>query len=220
LVRSGDRYELVDGYCRFLGMRMVGVPATEAFVYATKELALEGVKYRANAFHLAMSVGDEAVYFNQLYEHECGHDIEKVAALVNKSVAYVGDRINLLAGDPEIFDALRAKKIGIGVAQVLNKIDREQYRRYYLQFAIKDGITRATAERWFAEYKSAIGDVPEGVQPPSEPATIVPVGVVDVHACYVCGKSDPRYLPEQIQVHTHCRLALLDPMLQQARGQE
>src|SRR5207244_280756 len=111
-----------------------------------------------------------------LYEHECGHDIEKVAALVNKSVAYVGDRINLLAGDPEIFDALRAKKIGIGVAQVLNKIDREQYRRYYLQFAIKDGITRATAERWFAEYKSAIGDVPEGVQPPSEPATIVPVG--------------------------------------------
>jgi ParB/RepB/Spo0J family partition protein len=220
LVRTGERYELVDGTCRFLSMRMVGVLTTEAFVYVSKELALEGVKYRANAYRLEMSVGDEAVYFHQLFEHECGHDIEQVAALVNKSVAYVGDRINLLAGDPEIFDALRAKKIGIGVAQILNRIDQEPYRRYYLQFAVRDGITRATAERWFAEYKAAIGDVSQNLQPPAEPSPIVPLGVLDVHHCYVCGKSDPRYLPEQIPVHTHCRLALLDPLLAHAHGQE
>ena len=220
LVRSGERYELVDGYCRFLGMQMVGVPSTEAFIYPTKELALEGVKYRANAFRVDMSIGDEANYFHELFYGECDQDITKVAALVNKSVNYVSDRLNLFTGDPAVFDALRAKKISIGVAQTLNRIDRPEYRAHYLHFAVKDGATRATVERWYAEYKAAIGDVQQLQSPPSESAPVVPIGVVDVHACYVCGKSDPRFLPEQIQVHTHCRLALLDPLLRHAHGQE
>jgi ParB/RepB/Spo0J family partition protein len=220
LVRQGARYELVDGTSRFMAMEKVGCVVTRAFIYPTQELALEGMKYRANAFRIAMSVADEAVYFNQLFETECGRDLTKVAALVNKSENYVGDRINLLAGDEAVFAALRAKKISIGVAQILNKIDRENYRRYYLEFAVRDGVTRSTAERWHAEYKAAIGDVPTDLQRPVEPSTIVPAGVLDVHHCYVCGKSDPRYLPEQIPVHTHCRLALLDPLLASAHGQE
>lgn len=219
VVRRGDRFEIVDGYRRYLAMVRTGLVFTAAFVYPTKELALEGVKYRANAFREDMSVADEAIYFNQLFTHECEYDITRVAALVNKTVNYVGDRINLVTGDAAVFDALRAKKISIGVAQILNRIDRDEYRAHYLTFAMKDGITRGTMERWFAEYKAAIGDVAHVHQAPSEPAAIVPVGVYDVHACYICGKSDARFIPEQIPVHSHCRHALLDPMLERARGE-
>lgn len=219
LLRNGDRFELVDGYCRFLGMRMVGVNEAEAFVYPTRELALEGVKYRANAFHLAMSVGDEAVYFNQLFEHECEHDITRVAALVNKSVNYVSDRINLLTGDEKVFDALREKKIGIGVAQVLNKVEHEQYRRHYLYLAIRDGWTRSSAEYAYNDYKRAFSGVEQLPAVDVEPAPAVPAGVVDVHRCYICGRNDPARIPLQIPVHAECKYATLDPLLAHARGE-
>jgi hypothetical protein len=121
-----------------------------------KELALEGVKYRANAFRITMSIADEADVFQPAVRQRMREATStRVAALVNKSVAYVSDRINLLTGDEEVFEALRAKKISIGVAQLLNRVDTRQLPPLLPRARRRARASRATTmERWLADYKA------------------------------------------------------------------
>jgi hypothetical protein len=71
---------------------------------------------------------------------------------------------------------------------------------------------------WVSEWRST-----HATDAPAHPETAAPaVQVVEnsynPHRCYVCGKVDPRYVPETISVHTHCRIANLDPMIEAFRG--
>jgi len=219
VVRVGERYEVVDGFRRYLGTRNAGLEAIECFVFETRELAHEGLKYAANAYREDMSPAEEAVYFYELFNNECGHDIERVAALVGKKVPYVSGRMELLDGDELVFAALKNRQITIGVAQELNRIDAPDYRRYYLEHAKKSGATVATVAGWVQEYRTMYGDRP---QQPAAPAAAAPASVpssFDPHRCEICRKNDPRFIPEQISVHTHCKVAILEPLLAAYRGE-
>lgn len=220
VVRTGERFEIVDGFRRYLATRSANLPTIECFVYETKELALEGVKYATGVLQEKFSPADEAIYFNQLLTHECGNDIEKLAALVGRKISYIDGRLELLNGDELVFDALREKKIKIGVAHEINKVTDPGYRRYYLTHAIHEGSSLAVVSGWVQEWRKLFGNTPTSTTPASELGQIVPQPSLDVHYCYICAKSDPRHLPEQISVHTHCKLAILDPMLAAARGAE
>jgi ParB/RepB/Spo0J family partition protein len=219
VVQVGDRYEIVDGFSRFICLTQLGWVAAECLIYPSKELALEGVKYAGNEFRIDMSPADEAVYFRQLYDEECGGDIEKLCALVNKKESYVNNRLELLAGDEAIFDALRAKQISIGVAQELNKLPDEGWRRYYLQFAVRDGATVSSVSGWVQQWKAAHEGIPE--QPGGESAAAVSPAapVFEGHRCYVCQRIDPRRVPQMVAIHAECLYATLDPMLRAYRGE-
>lgn len=220
VVRVGDRYEIVDGYCRFLASQRVNLETIEALIYPDKTMALEGVKFRANMFRQDMSPADEAVFFHQLLTKECENDIEKLARLVNKKLPYIDNRLALLAGDELVFDALRAKQITIGVAQEINRVTDAGYRRYYLTHAVQGGSTRAVVSAWVSEWFQIFGNKPAADTPTPSENVHVQTPSFDVHHCYICNKSDPRFLPQQISVHGHCLHAILDPMLANARGGE
>lgn len=220
VVRVEENFEIVDGFCRFLAVQRVNLTTIEAFIYPDKITALEGVKYRANMFRQEMSAADEAVMFHQLLTHECENDIERLGRLVNQKITYIDNRLALLNGDELVFDALREKKIKIGVAHEINKVTDPGYRRYYLTHAIHEGSSLAVVSGWVQEWRKLFGNTPTSTTPASELGQIVPQPSLDVHYCYICAKSDPRHLPEQISVHTHCKLAILDPMLAAARGAE
>lgn len=219
VVQVGDRYEVVDGFRRFLATKSAGLASIECFVFPSRDVALEGVKYAANAYREDMSPAEEAVYFHQLFNNECEHDIERVAALVGKRVGYVSARMELLAGDELVFDALRERKIPIGVAQELNKVTAADYRRYYLEHAIRSGATVSVVTGWVQEWKTLYRDGPHAPATPAAADTPIVASHFDPHRCYCCGKNDPRFIPEQIPIHTHCKLAILDPMLAAYRGE-
>jgi len=218
VVRTGDRYEIIDGFTRYLAAQRAQLVAIPCVIYPTKDVALEGVKYAANLFRIDMTPAEEAVFFNELFERECEHDIDKVCALVGRTEFYVDSRLQLLNGDGEVFDAVKAGTIKLGVAAELNKIVADDWRRHYLHHAIKGGATvamvtgwRADLERWFTA---------DNPTPPPTPEPVAPVAaaVYDPMRCYVCGKSDHRYIPEQVSVHTHCKVAILEPMLEAYHG--
>jgi len=219
VVRVNDRYEIVDGVCRFLGSFLAQLATVPCLIYPTKETALEGVKYAANLFRQDMSAAEEATFFHELFHGECGEDIDQVCALVNKKRSYVDARLQLILGDEAVFDAVREKKITLGVAAELNKLSSQDYRRYYLAHAIKGGATVSVVAGWVMEWKSMYEnrvDTPAPAAPVSGP-TIAPA--YDPHRCYICRESDPRYVPEQLSVHSHCRLAVLDKMLKAYHGE-
>jgi ParB/RepB/Spo0J family partition protein len=219
VVRTDARFEVVDGFRRYLAAVRAGLVVVPCFIYPTKDLALEGVKYAANAFREDMSPAEEAIFFHELLTHECAADIEQLCALVNKKLSYVDNRLALLAGDEVVFDALRHRQISIGVAQELNKCPAEDYRRYYLTFAIRDGATVSTVSGWIAEWRRTHENLPQPDAPALEGIAATAAAVYDVHRCYVCRKSDPRRIPQQVPIHPECLIAVLDDLLAAYRGE-
>lgn len=219
VVRVEARYEVVDGFRRYLASKLADLIRVPCMVYPTKDAALEGVKFAANTYREEMSPAEEAVFFNELFTHECHQDIEAVALMVGKKVSYVDNRLQLLDGAEDVFDAVRARQIPLGVAAELNKVSDEHYRRYYLTHAIKGGASISVVQGWVQDWKRNFGDAqPAAAQP--APAVHVATGAAyDPHRCYLCGQNDPRFIPEQVSIHTHCRLAILDPLLAASRGE-
>lgn len=220
VVRDDPMFEVVDGLRRYLATKHAGLSEIECFVYETKEAALEGVKYAANIFREDMSPAEEAVMFHELLTHECGNDIERLAGLVGKGINYVDNRLQLLYGDELVFEALKNRSIAIGVANELNKLPNAEWRRYYLNHAMKTGATVGVVRAWVTEWTALYGT--ERAPQPAAPAPVAEhvAQHFDPHTCYICRKVDARYIPEQVNVHTHCRLAVLDPLLNTYHGND
>lgn len=218
VARTGARYEIVDGFSRYLAAERAQLVTIPCVIYPSKDAGLEGVKYAANLFRQDMSPADEAVFFHQLFLTECGEDFERLCALVGRGEAYVDSRLALLNGDPDVFEAVKGGHIKLGVAAELNKITDDGWRRYYLKHAIQGGATVAMVNGWRTDYERWHN--PDTPQAPETPAPAVPVleNSYNPHRCEICGKVDPRYVPEQISVHTHCRVAILEPLLEAYRG--
>ncbi len=218
--RKGDRYEVIDGCRRYLASCSAGLSEIECFVEEAPSLEHEGTKYALGAYREDFSPAEEAMFFNQLLTHECANDIERVAALVGKRVGYVDRRLQLVLGDELVFDAVKARKITLGAAELLNTIDKPDYRRYYLEHAIRSGASVTVLTGWIQEYQNLYGDQPQ--LPPREeaPAGAAPfVPAYDPHRCDVCRKSDHR-LTIQVNVHGSCNEAILQPLLATYRGDE
>lgn len=218
VVRVGERFEVVDGFRRFLATKSAGLSEIECFVFDDKTTALEGVKYAANIFREDMSPADEAKMFYELLTHECENDIERLSALTGKRIPYLDNRLALLNGDELVFEALKDRTITIGVAQELNKLPAEDYRRHYLHHAIKTGATVGVVRSWVSDWIAMYGsDRPVAAAAPVASSTIASQPY-DPNTCYVCRKSDARFIPQQINVHEHCKLATLDPLINTIHG--
>jgi ParB family chromosome partitioning protein len=217
VVRMGDRYEVVDGQTRYLAAERAQLATIPAMIYPSKDVALEGVKYAANLHRIDMSPAEEAVFFNELLSKECGNDFEQLCTLVGRGEAYVDNRLALLNGDDEIFNAVRTNQIKLGVAAELNKIPDESWRRWYLHHAIRGGATVAMVTGWVSEWRSTHASDAPAAPEAAAPAVQVVQNSYNPHRCEICGKVDPRYVPETISVHTHCRVAILEPLLEAYR---
>lgn len=216
---KGDRYEVVDGFRRFLATRNAGLTEIECFVYPSKTVAHEGIKYAANAFREDMSPAEEAIYFLHTLRGDCENDIEKLAALVNKNISYVDSRLQLVMGDELVFEAVKDRKISLGVAAQLNALPDDSWRRYYLVHAIQSGATVALVAGWVTEWRNMYG---ARVEQPAAPVVAdqpVFVSSYDPLKCIVCQENDPRQIPEQISVHSSCKVAILEKLLAAYRGE-
>ena len=214
VARVGDRYEIVDGFTRYMCAGRAGLATAPCIIYPTKDAALEGVKYAANLFRLMMTPAEEAIFFHELLKKDCGDDFEKLCTIVGRSEAYVDSRLELLNGDPEVFEAVKADKIKLGVAHLVNTVRDESWRRYYLKHAIREGATVAVVTGWVGQHKALYEtdrEAPPTAPTPSGPAI---AAAHDPNRCYICGQNDPRFVPELVSIHTHCRLAVLDRLLQ------
>lgn len=220
VVPNGDRYRIIAGHTRYLACQRVGLVTVRCSVYPTDEAAAEGIKFAENRFRRDLTPAEEAVWFDELLEGQCGGDVDTLCALLKAKRSYVEGRLLLLHGDEQVFDALRAGKITVGVAHKLNEISHELERRYYLDAAVRGGATVAVVTGWVAEWKARQtpnrGTSDASAAPPQ-------TGVVYAHEfdrCYICRKADPRYIPMPINVHEHCRIATLDPLLETFHGDD
>jgi ParB/RepB/Spo0J family partition protein len=206
--RVAGRLRIIAGHRRFLACKRAGVRDVAVVVRDTSETSVEAVQIQENIIRQDMSPAEEARLFDRLYRHY-GEDLEKVAGHVKLSVAYVDGRLALLQGDPAVLDALDQDQISLGVAQELNLIQREEWRRERLDVAIRGGATVALARRWRLEYNN-LAALQSGAAPAAQeaPAAAPYVPVAASVACWFCEGSEDLHLLRMVQMHDNCVRAL------------
>lgn len=204
----GDRFEVVAGDRRLaaaLALHAVTVPCD---VQDVDDDDLEFVKVLENEDRAPVNAADAAAYFTRLFATKCGEDIDRVCALVRRDRRYVEDRILLFQGDEAVFAALKAGKISFGVAQEMNRIDDQNYRRMHLEQAEMYGMTIAAAK----QTRQAANFATSGKPPAGGAGAVVPGADVtpspSQNVCYICQRSDKPERMRYALVHEHCDLAI------------
>ena len=199
-------YEVVYGHRRLVAAQRANITTVPVLVRDSKDAEAEILKVGENFGREELSPAEEAAYYAEVFER-VGQDVDKVAAAVGMRREYVESRLNLLRGAPEVLNALVGREISLGVAQQLNKMKREEDRRYCLEFARRDGCTVATAAAWVQTYNNR----PEGVVPPSAlpdatPAPAAPLA--NPMKCWICESSEEPWELRLVYEHTSCRRML------------
>lgn len=217
LVERGEQFEVVAGHRRTIACRRANLLTVPAWIYPAESPSLRVIQAHENARREELHPVDEALWYFELLERDCGGDVEKLAGLVGEKVAHVLNRLELLELDDTTREALRADKIKIGVARELRRIPDPHYRAYYLDAAIRGGATVSMVTGWVADYHNSFGA--QAALPPA-PESAAPVSIApafDPMRCEICEKADPRYMPRQVTVHDHCWHAIVLPLLERAR---
>jgi ParB family chromosome partitioning protein len=216
-VRAGDRFRVVAGSRRRIAAGRAGLVTMPCNVYEADDPQLEAIQDDENLSREELNVVDQAVYYSQLLEKRPEEGVDGLARRVRKSLNYVDGRLQLLGGDDEILEALRASKIRIGVAQLLNKVGHDQYRRMYLRMAVENGASIGTVTQWVSEYKRIHAGAVAGEQPAPAVEASGPVAQHSYFACVICQRDDDMGHMRQINVHDYCEKSRLVPAIAAAR---
>lgn len=219
LARIADRFQVIAGHRRTIASKRAGLAAVPAIVYPTMADALEAVKFAENHHREELNAADEAIYFSELLEHKCGDDVDRLCTMVGAKRGYVEGRLLLFSGDQKIFEALQAGDIAIGVAHQLNKCTHELQRRSLLHSAIVGGATVAVVSGWILDWKKQQSYELTGNAPAPPQSMPGPTPVTNYFHCACCGRDDDVHLMQPVNIHTHCKKAIFDPLLAAYRGE-
>jgi len=199
-------YEVVHGHRRLLACRRAGLAAVPCIVRTEEDASDEIWKISENLWREELSPAEEAAYYAELME-QLGNDVDKVVAHTGQTRSYVESRLNLLSGDPEVLKMLVEKRIGLGVAQQLNKVHRKTDRDYLLHFAADNGATVACVQAWVQSYNARPEGIPAPSSPPeleSQPAAPAP----NPMKCWICQSSEEPWDLSLVYEHRSCRRVL------------
>ena len=192
-------YQVVAGHRRLLAARELRWSSIRAFVYPAGWEDADAAMLHENIVREQLNAAEEAIFFAQLLDrHKL--DEQGLCRLVKRSPDYIGDRLELLRRDPEVFEALRHGKINYAVARVLNRWPDEAMRRYHLDQAIRSGTSGRVVQQWWDDWKSYhMPDVQRVNQDTPVPvsAEVERTGV----ECFLCGGAKDPYNLVSVFVH-------------------
>lgn len=217
--RHGERFEVVYGDRRSRAAKLAGLVVIPAFVYASKDSALEGAKWSENYHREDLNPADEGVWFHELLERDCGGDVDRLCDQLGVKRPYAEKRLALVLGDVEVLRAVQREQIKVGCAEQLNRCTDEQMRRYYLDSAIRGGATVAVVTGWIMDWQRSQAAAGGSATAPAESAAPSAVAQTDYFRCVCCDGTDNVHLMIPVNVHQHCKLAILDKLLASYKGQ-
>lgn len=209
IATADGRYRISWGHRRFEAAKLVGETHVPVRLVDddTKE---EEFKVAENAFHEPVNPVAEATYFADLLERKYSGYIEQLAAAVNRPVSTIEDRLDLLRGWPDVIDALRAKRIGLGVARELNRMKDHGWAKYRLSEAVEKGATEREVRNWRLEDAQTLEVqrlTNSGEIPATPPSTEGAYGSVDT--CILCWLAEDQNDMEYVKVHRDCLKQLM-----------
>lgn len=217
LVEERDgRYQIHAGHRRYLAASMAGLEDLPVIVYGKDGVDGDAVKLHENVFREDLNPADEAEWFERLLENHCNGDIDQLCAALRMNRARVEDRLLLKQGCPEVFEALREKRIRLGVARELNKVKDLGTRRLFLDAAKKGGASVGLVESWRRDHEELIASAVARLDGSASQARL-PTTLQTSLVCLLCGADDEPWDLEMLYVHKKC-LRMLDRILKRRVG--
>ena len=154
LAKNKSRYEIVAGHRRVLAMKSLGRKTIKAIVetMTREQIALE--RASENLMRTDLTPIEEGAVYADLAE-KYNMSLREIGDKFGKANSMIKLKIDLLALEPEIQQAIHTKQITMKVGIILNQIDEPKQRAYNLETAIENGCTSTTAEIWLKDFRRA-----------------------------------------------------------------
>lgn len=222
VVENNGRFTVLAGHRRLIACRALHHVKIAARVYPAGTTLAAVVQVHENAIREDLNPAEEATWWWELLERECGGDTNQLAALLKLSREHVERRLALKTGDQDIFAALGQGLIGAGVAEELNRIKDRPRRVMYLDAAVRGGATRALVRQWRTQGE-ALDALQSAAPVPAEATSEAAFPAAPARiACELCDQGVESGAIEMMYVHRHCRRSMIDRLLalyQEQRGQ-
>lgn len=208
LEEVGARYRVIAGHRRSLACKRAGLVQVPCMVRPPGGASVQSVQLHENLIRQDMNPAEEARLAMKWYTH-FNQDLERTAGHLKMTVGWVDSRLALGCGDPEVMAAVDREDIGLGVAQALNSIRREDYRRAALDLAVRAGATVTVVRKWAADYNN-LGAIQTGEVTPqvgTESPTPDQAPTLS-NVCWFCENGDNPHLFRLVPLHDHCIAAL------------
>ena len=148
------RYEIVAGDRRYLAHKLFDAPEIMAIVRELSDEEVLIVRATENDQREDLTPMERARVYGKMRD-QLGYATEKIARKMGRASATIKMYLDLLDMEPEFQEAIDKKTIAISTANELRKIDDPEFRRYYLEAAVQNGVTREVAQRWAADYEKS-----------------------------------------------------------------
>jgi len=198
----GDVFEVVAGHRRLLACRLAGLVQIPCVVRVLDDFEVVGIMGTENLERNDTDPVDEALFCGK-YVGEDESKIPELAKKLNRSVAWVRGRLDMLTYDEQLLVAVREGQIKLGVASYLALISDERIRSMFVRDAAAHAWTTLQAEYQYNLWKCGALDQVDNPPPPPDGSPEQQVA----HAratCARCGRLavDPNL--HSVFVHVEC----------------
>lgn len=209
----GDRYQLMAGHRRLTAARILNLATVPCAVYVAGAVNADEVQTHENSRREDVNAAEEAERFDRLYRERCGMDVDRLCALVGENRYYVESRLLLKQGDPDIFQAVKAGLVNQTIGVLANKIPTKELRNYYLDAAIKGGVSARVFRDWLQQADRLHAAQQHTESGSTEPAPVVATGTAIEWFCPCCLSDAEPFNTAWVQVHRSCWEAILIPFM-------
>jgi ParB/RepB/Spo0J family partition protein len=206
----GDRYQLEAGHRRFLAHQRLERTHIEAKIYEAADNANgERIRFAENLEREDLSPMEEASAIVRAINGG-GMTIEEIARMVNRTPAWIHQRLALYELPNDIAEPVHARRLAIAAALALGKVEDAAHRAYLLRYTLDAGATAAVVREWVHQWLLARAAGDAGAAPrPDLPTPGQPV-IIQI-PCYVCNVA---------MVHDKLRILRVCPACTHALAQD
>ena len=201
----GEKYEVVAGHRRFRACMVAGVVKIPCIIKELTDDQTIEIRAHENLFRQDLDPVEEAIAIGKLIGED-DSKISVVAKRMNKSVAWVEERLDILTYPDYLVAALKQGKIKLGVAKWLGRIGDEVYRKMFSEQAVANGLAVWQAEYYFRQWEAGILKDSSVILPPERDDVVSEIARVRAK-CERCGGIAEEPNLKSVFIHIECPVA-------------
>jgi ParB/RepB/Spo0J family partition protein len=150
-----ERLEIVAGHRRFRANLIAGNSKIKCIVKEMTDEQMMIERAHENLVRQDIDPVDQAIYVAKMVGDDTSK-VPEIAKMLGYSEQWVYDRLDILHYPEYFLEPLKSGKIKLGVAKFLAQIEDETYRSMFFDNALRDGMTVATAQYCYEQWKAGV----------------------------------------------------------------
>lgn len=184
--KAGERYILIAGLRRYKAVVALRKEKIKAFVYAGREVKERAVMLHENLMREDVNIADEAEWVAELIK-ERGYKNTEAGRVLNRSEAWVRDRLKISEYSKPLRDALRDGTLPLSVIREFAKVDDINQHTFWVEYGTSSGVSVRTAKTWVEDFRLS-QTMPTGGEEEIPLGDYIPEFAQPKYTCQICDR--------------------------------